>query len=256
MNLIREVAEKVNRPFEVKLAETKAVIAHHFLEFGDKCAVAFSGGKDSEVVLWLCLQVNPNVTALYNNTGVEYPETVQLVADLADKWNVNLVVTHPMKTYWECVEQYGFPRGKQGGNDRCCDYLKEKPEKLAIRKYGWLGEFDGLTAVESRVRMWSAKKYGVCHHHQSLKICKVHPILWWTPEEVWQFIRANNLPYNPVYDKGADRVGCMPCTAHKYWEAQMQRVNPKLYSIVKLRKDNQYVMSLSNPVSASKDKGE
>ncbi|GAI74161.1 unnamed protein product, partial [marine sediment metagenome] len=75
MKLLREVEEKVNRPFHVKLAETREVISRHFEEFGDKVAVAFSGGKDSEVVLYLCLQVAPDVPVVFNNTGVEYPET-------------------------------------------------------------------------------------------------------------------------------------------------------------------------------------
>ncbi|MBA7531228.1 Phosphoadenosine phosphosulfate reductase [subsurface metagenome] len=95
MNLLKEVAEKVDRPFSVKLAETKDIIARHLEEFGDKVAVAFSGGKDSEVVLWLCLQVTPGVPVVFNNTGVEYPETVKFVAILAEQWSLNLTVTHP-----------------------------------------------------------------------------------------------------------------------------------------------------------------
>lgn len=247
MNLLREVKEKVERPFEVKLAETKDVIKHHFEEFGDKVVVAFSGGKDSEVVLWLCLQVNPNVAVVFNNTGVEYPETVGFVSMLADAWNLNLIVTHPERNFWACAEQYGFPDGSKtkakshGG--ACCYWLKEKPMLLAIRGNSWLGYFTGETAVESRPRMFAALR-GTCLHLKKENVCKIKPILWWTEEEVWDFINFNNLPVNEAYAKGSRRVGCMPCTAFKSWEQQMSRVSPRLYEIIKLRKDGQYVMRL------------
>jgi phosphoadenosine phosphosulfate reductase len=256
MNLLREVAEKVNRPFETKLAETREVIAHHFEEFGDKVAIAWSGGKDSTLVLYLCLQANPEVPVVFNNTGVEYPETVEFIADLEQKWTLNLLITHPEKTYWECMDEYGFPQGtkwresqrnvalgRKGNSARCCYWLKEKPMLLVIRQNGYLGYFSGETAIESRLRMFAALK-GTCLHLKKEGICKIKPILWWTESEVWDFIHKENLPINPIYNRGADRVGCMPCTAYKTWEAQMQRVNPKLYRIIKLRKDNQYVMEL------------
>lgn len=257
MNLLREVAEKVNRPFPVKLAETREIITHHFEEFGDKVAVAFSGGKDSEVVLYLCLQVTTNVPVVFNNTGVEYPETVRFVAQLEDEWGLNLLVTHPEKGFWDCVEQYGFaeqtkwrpaaskvPFGRKVNRPYCCYWLKEKPMLLAIRGNGWLGYFTGETAIESRLRMFAALK-GPCLHLKKEKVCKIKPILWWTEDEVWDFIREQDLPINEAYSKGANRMGCLPCTAYKHWEQQMQKVNPKLYRLIKLRKDNQYVMELA-----------
>lgn len=247
MNLLPEVKEKVDRPFSVKLAETREVIKHHFWEFPDNnVAVAFSGGKDSEVVLWLCLQVNPDVPVVFNNTGVEYPETVKFVATIAETWDLKLLVTHPGKSFWECIEQYGFPRGTKSEKHsvaRCCYWLKEKPMLLAIRGNGWLGYFTGETAVESRMRMFASLR-GTCIHLKKEGVCKIKPILWWTQEEVWGFIYREGLPVNEAYSKGAERVGCMPCTAYKTWEAQMQKVHPKLYRLIKLRKDNQYVMEL------------
>jgi len=256
MNLIKEVAEKVNRPFHVKLVETREVISHHFEEFGDNVAVAFSGGKDSEVVLYLCLQVNPHVPVVFNNTGVEYPETVRFVAELEVLWNLNLVVTHPEKSFWDCTVEYGFPKGtkwretqanvtlgRKGNTARCCYWLKEKPFSLAIRKNGYLGYFSGETAEESRLRMFAARR-GMCFHLKKENVCKIKPILWWTKEEVWDYIAKNNLPVNPIYERGAERVGCMPCTAYKIWETQMQKLTPKLYRLIKLRKDGQYVMAL------------
>lgn len=248
MKLLREVEAQVNRPFPVKLAETREVIKHHFDEFGDKVAVAFSGGKDSEIVLYLSLQVNPNAPVVFNNTGVEYPETVRFVARLAEEWDLNLTVTHPEKSFWDCVEQYGFPQGSKrrahGNKAYCCYWLKEKPMLLAIREKGWLAYCTGNTAVESWQRMFRAKSHGICFNYKKWNICKVHPILWWKEEEVFAFIQNEGLPLNEAYTKGAKRVGCLPCTAYAKWEQEMQRVNPKLYQLIKLRKDNQYVMAL------------
>lgn len=249
MNLLAEVKEKVERPFNEKLQETREAIAHHFEEFGSKVAVAFSGGKDSEVVLYLCLQVTPNVPVIFNNTGVESPETVRFIASLEQAWGLNLIVTHPEKSFWDCVEEYGFPkqskrRGVANRGARCCYWLKEKPMLLAIRKNGWFGFFTGETAVESWQRMFWARDRGICLHLKKERACKIKPILWWTEDEVWQFIHRNGLPINEAYQKGAHRVGCMPCTAYKNWEEQLQKTNPNLYRIIKLRKDNQYVMEL------------
>ena len=249
MHLLREVEEKVNRPFEAKLAETQEVIKHHFEEFGDKVAVAFSGGKDSEVVLWLCLQVTPNVPVVFNNTGVEYPETVRFVAEIEAKWNLNLTVTRPEKSFWDCVKQYGFPdgtkrkglKGKRKNRPYCCYWLKEKPMFSTIRHNGWLGYFTGETAIVTTGTGLS----GICLHLKKEKVCKIKPILWWTRDEVWDFIRSNNLPFNPVYLGGEKRVGCMPCTAYQEWEERMMRVKPKPYRLIKLRKDDQYVMELT-----------
>lgn len=249
MKLLYEVQEKVDRPFQLKLAETKEIISHHFDEFGDQVAVAFSGGKDSEVVLHLCLQVMSNVPVVFNNTGVEYPQTVKFVAELQESWSLNLIVTHPEKSFWDCVEQYGFPlkskrRGKANRGARCCYWLKEKPMLQAIRENGWLGYFTGETASESYMRMFVARDKGTCSHLKDWNVCKIKPILWWTEDEVWQFIEDNNLPFNEAYKKGAKRIGCMPCTAYRDWESQLSITNPKLYMLIKLRKDGQYVMAI------------
>jgi len=210
--------------------------------------VAFSGGKDSEVVLWLCLQQKPSVSVVFNNTGVEYPDTVRFVARLEDEWGLNLIVTHPEKSFWDCIEQYGFPQGSKrkahANKAYCCYWLKEKPMLLAIREKGWLAYCTGNTAVESWQRMFRAKSHGMCFHYKKWDICKVHPILWWTEDEVWGFLHKEGLPINEAYTRGAKRVGCMPCTAYKSWEKEMMKMSPNLYKIIKLRKDNQYVMGL------------
>lgn len=184
MNLLREVAEKVNRPFPVKLAETKEIIARHLDEFGNKVSVAFSGGKDSEVVLYLAWLMKPDVPVVFNNTGVEYPETRAFVRQLEREWHIRLIETKPDKSFWDCIEQYGFPQGTKHHSKgkhptaRCCYWLKEKPMLMAIRQNGWLGYFTGETASESWRRMFWARDKGICFHLKKEGICKIKPILW------------------------------------------------------------------------------
>ena len=245
MNLIKEVAEKVNRPFPEKFLETQGLIATNLAKFKDKIAVAFSGGKDSLVTLHMVWQLQPNVLVVFNNTGVEYPETVRFVKRIAEVWNLNLMVTHPKKTYWECVIERGYNTRKRGKRNNCCYWLKEKPMRQVVKDLGIEAEVTGITAVENRTRMFNARDYGMCFYSKKSKTQRIHPILWWTEKEVWDYIHLMSLPVNPVYAKGVERVGCMPCTAHKLWESQMKKVSPKLYGVMKLRKDNQYVMMLT-----------
>lgn len=242
--LIPEVAEKVNRPFPVKFKETRDTIAQRIEEFGDKVAVAFSGGKDSEVVLYLCLQQKPDIEVIFHNSGVEYPETLSIIKRLKSEWNLNLKITHPLTTFWEIADRYGLPYGSIRGNSmgrkiRCCYHLKEKPMYRALIENGWLAYFAGVTAIESSTRMFTARDKGICFLHKHWDVYKIYPILWWNEEEVWEFIKENNLPYNELYDKGMTRTGCMTCTAYKDWEKRMSVYNPKLYKMLKERMDKQ-----------------
>ena len=41
---------------------------------------------------------------------------------------------------------------------------------------------------------------------------KINPLATWTTDDVWEFIRANDVPYNPLYDRGYASIGCAPCT--------------------------------------------
>ena len=44
------------------------------------------------------------------------------------------------------------------------------------------------------------------------QLVKVHPIFHWTLDEVKAYINQNNVPYNPLHDKGFPSIGCQPCT--------------------------------------------
>lgn len=244
VNLLDALKPFVERPFAEKFLQTQGIIAKNLHEHWGKAAVSWSGGKDSTLVLYLVRQLAPNVDVVFNNTGIEYPETVRFIHNLAATWNLNLIETTPKKTFWKCAEEFGYPGGSKRGTVHCCYYLKEKPTLDQIRVHGWEAVFDGLTATESWTRMFNARDRGTCYFKKHWKVQVVHPILYWTEEEVFGFFESEGIPNNPLYSQGARRVGCMACTAYKTWEVRMAAENPKLYAIIKLRKDGQYSLPL------------
>ena len=203
--------------------------------FGDKVAVAFSGGHCSLVILHMAWQIDPHIKVVFHDTTNEYPETVEFVRRVAGDWNLNLTVTKPEKTWAECYKQYGPPGLRGQGKHRtprCCYWLKEKPAKLYYRQHGIECALDGIRMEESWQRYCFGKQFGPLHYSKRWGMWKAHPILHWIGEDLQEYIRIHNLPQNPMYARGLRRIGCRGCTAFIGWERVMVRQSPKLYSWV------------------------
>lgn len=236
-------------PFESKLERSRALVRKAFLNYGDKVAVACSFGKDSTVVLHLALQENPNVLVMFCNTGVEYPETYAFRDKLIKEWNLNFIETKPVKSFWQCVKEYGYPRPRhetikgikkpkkgrpkyQGGTPACCKFLKHIPASRCYKEHAIKAVLRGLTIEEAYNRRINVLQRGMDYIKKTDGIHYYDPITFWTEKEVWKYIRENNLPYNSYYDRGftgqENRVGCMFCTGFLSWKKRLGKVNPAM----------------------------
>lgn len=201
---------------------------------GDKLAVGWSGGKCSTTALHIALKLKSNLKIIFNDTGVEYHETIQFIKEITKKWNLNLIVVKPDITFWEIVKKHGFPKMRKYGIPKCCNLLKERPLELAYLKHGIEAQIDGIRVAESRVRMFSVAQRGQFHFVQSKKIWKYHPIAFMSSKQLDIYESENALPVNPVYKKyGMDRTGCWPCTGYLLWERTMAKTHPKFYATLK-----------------------
>ena len=92
-------------PLEVKIAKSHLRIREFVDHFGEENVyIAFSGGKDSTVLLHLVRSIYPNIKAVFSNTGLEFPELVQFVKKFD-----NVDVVRPEKTFVDVIRNYGYP---------------------------------------------------------------------------------------------------------------------------------------------------
>lgn len=232
-----------------KVYQPEELIKKAIYRFNDNIAVGCSFGSCSVAVLHMALQIKPNIKVIFNNTGVEYPETIRYKELLKQLWNLNLIETKPIKSFWECVREYGFPlvrtthswkkRKTGSAKPECCIYLKEKPLAKACKEHKIKAMLTGLRCAESRLRMFTIAQRGMYYHTSTWgSLWRYHPIAFWTHQQVWDYLKRNNVPINEVYTKKKlERSGCMPCTGFIGWEQQLAKANLKMYRYIqKLRK--------------------
>lgn len=224
--------------YQDKINYTLKIIEDSVHAFGERIAVACSFGKDSTLMLYFARQACPDIKVLFNNTGVEYRETYQFRDFLVREWNLNYHETKPIKTFWQCVEEYGYPkesRFKGHSTPKCCYYLKERPAALWYKENNIEAYFLGITWDESYQRRFVIIRYGDkfrTKKHVIHPMTKIYPIAFWSTKEVWKFIKENNIPYNKIYERGVNRCGCAPCTGHINWEEEMAKTSPAVFKKV------------------------
>jgi phosphoadenosine phosphosulfate reductase len=157
--------------------------------------VAFSGGKDSCVVLDIVKRAGVKFDAHYNLTTVDPPELIYFIRE-----NHSEVEKHlPKLTMWQLIPKKKIPPTRI--MRYCCAVLKEG---------GGHGRFviTGVRWAESAKRA-KRRMTETCMTDNSKRF--LHPIIDWSDEEVWQYIRENKLPYCSLYDEGQKRIGCVMC---------------------------------------------
>ena len=190
------------------------------------------------VVLHLVLNENPNIPVVFENTLIEFPETLALKKRIVNEWKLglNFVELKPQKGINFCrlndritKEKLRRDDGKKHSNI-CCYHLKEKPFAIWRKTHGITHSFTGLTALESRTRMFVACRKGMEYYSHRDGLYKIHPIMYWTPEEVWDYSKDQGLPTNEAYSKyNIDRIGCVWCISHRGWRKQVAKINSKVY---------------------------
>ena len=187
--------------------------------------VSFSGGKDSLVVLDLVSSITKDFTAIYIDTGLEHPQTMEYVTEFTSEKGVRLFTAPAEDAFDENFPLFGPPAKDFRW---CCKVCKLAPATKMIEEKFPNGTLtiEGNRRLESFSRAYTELIQGNPFvPGQTI----VNPIRDWTALDVWLYIIWRELPYNPLYDEDIERVGCWMCPSSLASEcAEISRLNPEL----------------------------
>jgi phosphoadenosine phosphosulfate reductase len=199
-----ELSKSLRARVEDSISRLQSAVA----EFKNVC-YANSLGSESVVLTDLIWGAVPQIDIFSIDTGRLYPETYELIERLQKRYGRALRIYYPDAAQLEgWVGKHGINGFRDGVDQRrgCCATRKVEPFRRAILgRNAWV---TGIRRGQSASRALAApvewdREYG---------LHKVSPLLEWSEDEIWEYIRKKRLPYNTLHDSGFPSIGCAPCT--------------------------------------------
>jgi len=173
--------------------------------YGQDVAVASAFGAEGIALIDLAASIRPQLRIFILDTSFLFPETYKLIEQIEERYQIEVERVLPSLTPSEQAQIHGQDLWKTDP-DLCCRIRKVEPlsEKLAQLR-AW------VTAIrrEQTPARADAKKI---EWDPRTHVMKINPILDWTNEMVWSYIRERQLPYNPLHDLNYPSIGCTHCT--------------------------------------------
>ena len=202
--------------------------------------VAFSGGKDSQVLMKLTQLAGVSYTAEYRLTTIDPPENVRFIR----KHYPEVAIIRPAQTIYRlCLHNGTVPTQWMRF---CCRELKEAANEHAVTLTGVRREESARRSHRQEVYLHTRRRHPefvegtldqFSRYQETTVEClqgkdklTVNPILEWSEQDIWDFIHAYELPENPLYIKGYSRVGCLFCPMSNIKSIRRDAANyPKYY---------------------------
>lgn len=181
------------------------------LESYDNIAISFSGAEDV-VLIDLAARIGKDVRVFTLDTGRLHPETYAYLEQVRERYDVAIEVASPDHNELEpFLAEKGMFSFFEDGHKECCSIRKVGPlrRKLATLDAWITGQRHDQSNTRTDVPVVQVDP---AFSSEANSLVKFNPIANWSSQQVWDYIRENEVPYNPLHAKGFDSIGCEPCT--------------------------------------------
>lgn len=199
---------KLNLEFEKKSPED--VLSWAFKNFSPEISIASSFGAEDVVLIDMAVKIDPKARIFTLDTGRLNEETYEVMDRIRSKYKISIESYFPDLNAVEKLErEKGFHSFRESVESRveCCGIRKVEPLNRALKSLkAWV---TGLRRDQSVTR---AEVLKIEKDNAHGGIFKINPLVDWTNEDVWAYIKKNQVPYNKLHDLGYPSIGCAPCT--------------------------------------------
>jgi len=181
-------------------------ILERALSLYDNIAISFSGAEDV-VLIDMAYRIKKDIKVFSLDTGRLHSETYQFIDRVRKHYGITIDIMYPDAAQVEAlVREKGLFSFYEDGHKECCDIRKVEPLARALAgKRAWItGQRREQAANRSQL---GEQEFDAVHGVE-----KFNPLADWTEDAVWEYIHAQQVPYNRLYDQGYRSIGCAPCT--------------------------------------------
>jgi 3'-phosphoadenosine 5'-phosphosulfate sulfotransferase (PAPS reductase)/FAD synthetase len=200
--VVDKIYRKLNKDHYGKMvSDAEQIIIDSIKTFGEPAAVGISGGKDSTALVHL-VSKHCKPLLIWNDSGLELPESIEIVKKLADLLSLELAIAKGVDAMERKISIGAIRSSKEVS--RTDDLCIVQPVKKCLRENGIKVEFVGLRSQESKTRKMVLKKYGPFYDSKRWGCGISWPMMDWGVEDVFAYIDEFNLPLHPAYGRKWD----------------------------------------------------
>lgn len=178
----------------------------------DDIAISFSGAEDV-VLVDMASKLGKDIQVFTLDTGRLHPETYQLLDQVREQYGIEIQAMHPNADQVEkLIKEKGYFSFYQDDHKECCSIRKIGPLRRKLSELNaWVTgqRKDQSPGTRTNVPVIQIDNAFAGPDRQLIKF---NPLANWSSQQVWSYIRSNDIPFNSLHEKGFISIGCEPCT--------------------------------------------
>jgi len=195
---------------ELAQKQPKQIIKHALDQF-DNIAISFSGAEDV-VLIDLALKAKKDIKVFSLDTGRLHPETYAFIDSVRKHYGIQIDLVSPDHAELEpFVKEKGLFSFYEDGHNECCAVRKINPLKRKLKTVdAWITgqRKDQSPGTRNSIPVFQVDNFEGANG----ELYKFNPLANWSSEDVWNYIKMFDVPYNPLHAQGFISIGCQPCT--------------------------------------------
>ncbi len=182
------------------------------LSLFDNIAISFSGTEDVALID-MAVSIRKDIQVFTLDTGRLHPETYRFIEKVRKHYQIDIEILTPDRNMLdEFVKRKGLFSFYEEGHQECCGIRKVEPLKRKLAHVdAWITGQRKDQSLDTRQDVPEVQIDNTFSRPQC-QLIKFNPLLNWKSAQVWDYIEANQVPYNELHNKGFTSIGCEPCT--------------------------------------------